>query len=51
MTSVPYHIESTQLICNANQLTGFCMYVLVNTEIIQKTTPSTTQKEAATPWM
>ena len=24
-TSVPYHIETGQLICNANQLTGFYM--------------------------
>ena len=22
-TNVPYHIETSQLICNANQLTGF----------------------------
>ena len=25
MTSVPNHIETSQLICNANQLTGFYM--------------------------
>ena len=24
-TSVPYHIETSQLICDANQLTGFYM--------------------------
>ena len=24
-TSVPHHIETSQLICNANQLTGFYM--------------------------
>ena len=24
-TSVPHHIETSQLICGANQLTGFCM--------------------------
>ena len=24
-TSVPHHIETSQLICIANQLTGFCM--------------------------
>ena len=24
-TNVPHHIETSQLICNANQLTGFYM--------------------------
>ena len=24
-TNVPHHIETSQLICSANQLTGFCM--------------------------
>ena len=26
-TNVPHHIETSQLICNPNQLTGFCMMV------------------------
>ena len=25
MTNVPHHIETSQMICNANQLTGFYM--------------------------
>ena len=29
MTSVPHHIETSQLICSANQLTGF--YIMGNT--------------------
>ena len=25
MANVPHHIENSQLICNANQLNGFCV--------------------------
>ena len=36
MTNVPHHIETSQLICIANQLTGFCRMGNIGCQWVKK---------------